>query len=62
MCSGSFTFSQRDVFLIPGQQEEDDDEDKEEGPDGFVGVSHLFKVTYRFFCYIYIKQFVWVLY
>jgi hypothetical protein len=46
MCSGSFTFSQRDVFLIPGQQEKDEGEDKEEGPDGFVGVSHLFKVTY----------------
>jgi hypothetical protein len=32
--------------LIPGQQEEDEDEDKEEGPDGFVGVSQLFKITH----------------
>jgi hypothetical protein len=32
--------------LISGQQEEDEDEDEEEGPDGFVGVSHLFKLTY----------------
>ncbi len=43
--------SQR-CFLIPGQHEEDEDEDeedededKEECPDGFVGVSHLFKIT-----------------
>jgi hypothetical protein len=32
--------------LISGQQEEDEDEDKEEDPDGFVGVSHLFKITH----------------